>query len=282
VSGQVVAGATVEDATSGRAAVPASVPRAPRFTWWRGLLFPAGLLLLAEVLFDSSGIQSDSLAAPSEMLIEGWGALLDGSLLQATADTLIAAFGGLALGGSVGLLLGLILGTIPVLDRLMEFTIEAVRPIPSVALIPVALLVYGFGYRMEIAVVTFASTWPVLILTRSAIAGIEPRLIEVARALRFNMVQRIWKIVLPAALPRIFVGFRLAAGVALIVAVTCEISANPLGLGYGMMMAEQSLHPALMLAFLLWIGLVGWGLNWALVTSQNRLFGRAALVEQAR
>ena len=247
-----------------------------------GLIFPFGLLLLAQVMAVWSHLQSDSIAPPNEVLSAGWDALLDGSILQATADTLIAAFSGLAIGGGVGLVAGLVLGTIPVFDRLMEFSIEAVRPIPSVALIPIALLVYGFGYRMEIAVVVFASTWPVLILTRSAIAGIEPRLIEVARALRFNMVQRIWKIVLPAALPRIFVGFRLAAGVALIVAVTCEISANPIGLGYGMMMAEQSLHPDLMLAFLVWIGVVGWGLNWVLVTAQSHLFGPAGMVEQRR
>jgi ABC-type nitrate/sulfonate/bicarbonate transport system permease component len=271
---------TATDAAERAAPVAAAAPR--RRLRIEGLLFPFGLLLLAEILFDLSNIQSDSIAAPSSALMAGIGAFRDGSMLQATADTLIAAFGGLAMGGSVGLVLGLLLGTIPVLDRLMEFTIEAVRPIPSVALIPVALLVYGFGYRMEIAVVTFASTWPVLIMTRSAVAGIEPRLIEVARALRFNVLQRIWKIVLPAALPRIFVGFRLAAGVALIVAVTCEISANPLGLGYGMMMAEQSLHPDLMLAFLIWIGVVGWGLNWCLVTAQNRLFGPAGVVERPR
>jgi sulfonate transport system permease protein len=252
------------------------------FSRYRGLIFPVCLLLLGQVLYTASNMQSDSIAAPSETVMALFEAMGDGSLLQATADTLIAAFTGLAVGGGVGLLAGLILGTIPVADKLMEFSIEAVRPIPSVALIPVALLVYGFGYRMEIAVVTFASTWPVLILTRSAIAGIEPRLLEVARALRFNMLQTIWKIVLPAALPRIFVGFRLAAGVALIVGVTCEISANPLGLGYGMMMAEQSLHPALMLAFLVWIGIVGWTLNLALVTAQNRLFGPAGVVEQAR
>lgn len=249
---------------------------------WQGLVFPFGLLVLAEILFAWAHIQSDSLAAPSAALLAGYEALTDGSMLAATGDTMFSAIAGLSIGGGVGLLLGLMLGTAPVLDRLMEFTIEAVRPIPSVALIPVALLVYGFGYRMEIAVVTFSSTWPVLIMTRSAIAGIEPRLIEVARALRFNFAQRVWKIVLPAALPRIFVGFRLAAGVALIVAVTCEISANPIGLGYGMMMAEQSLHPDLMLAFLVWIGIVGWCWNWLMVTMQVHLFGAAAMVEPRR
>jgi len=85
--------------------------------------------------------------------------------------------------------------------------------------------------------------------------------------------------VLPAALPRIFVAFRLAAGIALIVAVTVEIAINPLGLGYAMMNAQQTLRPALMLALLVWIGLIGWGFNGLLLWMQNRLFGPAARVE---
>lgn len=113
-------------------------------------------------------------------------------------------------------------------------------------------------------------------------AGVEPRLIEVARALRLSFPARVAKIVVPAALPRIFVAFRLAAGFALIVAVTIEIAINPLGLGAGLMTAGQALRPELMLAYLLWIGIIGFALNVALVFAQRRLFGRAALVEEAR
>jgi ABC-type nitrate/sulfonate/bicarbonate transport system permease component len=161
-------------------------------------------------------------------------------------------------------------------------TIELVRPIPSVALIPVALVALGFGYRLEIAIVAFACTWPVLLLTRAAVGGVEPRLIEVAHALRLGFVARIAKIIVPAALPRIFVAFRLAAGVSLIVAVTVEIAVNPLGLGAGIMTAGQALRPELMLAYLLWIGIVGFALNAVLVFAQQRLFGRAALVGEVR
>ena len=249
--------------------------------WWQGALVPLGLLGLAEAAIDLTGFQSDSIAAPSAAVAAGVRALGDGTLLQATGQTLGTASAGLAMGGGIGLLAGLLLGSVPVLDRLMDVTVEALRPIPAVALIPVALLVFGFGYRREVAVAAFACIWPMLVLTRSAIAGVEPGLLEVARALRFGWLRRVTKFVLPAALPRIFVAFRLTAGVALIVAVTCEVSANPLGLGYGMMAAEQSLRPALMLAFLAWIGVVGWGLNQALVGLQARLFGRAATAAQA-
>ena len=80
-----------------------------------------------------------------------------------------------------------------------------------------------------------------------------------------------------AALPRIFVGFRLAAGIALIVAVTVEIAINPIGLGAGIMAAQQGLRGDLMLAYLIWIGAIGFLLNAGLLFAQHRLFRRAAL-----
>jgi ABC-type nitrate/sulfonate/bicarbonate transport system permease component len=169
------------------------------------------------------------------------------------------------------------LGIFHVFDRLMEVTIEAIRPIPSIALLPIALIALGFGYRMEIVIVAFASVWPLLILSRASVGAIEPRLVEVSRALRLSPLDRIRKIIIPAALPRIFLAFRLAAGIALIVAVTVEIAINPIGLGAGIMTAQQALRPDLMLAYLVWIGIVGYGLNTGLVVAQRLLFGRAAL-----
>jgi ABC-type nitrate/sulfonate/bicarbonate transport system permease component len=242
----------------------------------RGIAFPLALAVLAQIVWTVAHVQSDTLASPAAALVAGAHALADGSMLAATVQTLANAFGGLALGGGLGLVCGIVLGSVAVADRLMEFSVEALRPIPSVALIPVAMLTFGFGFRMEIAIVAFASFWPVLILTRNAVAGVDPALFDVARVLRLTPLARTMKIVLPAALPRIFVAFRLAAGIALTVAVTVEVSTNPLGLGYGMMLAEQSLHPELMLAYLLWIGIIGWGLNFAIVSAQQRLFGRSA------
>jgi NitT/TauT family transport system permease protein len=241
----------------------------------RGIAFPLGLVVIAQIAAMVSHLQSDTLASPAAALVAGAHAFADGSILIATVQTLANAFGGLALGGSIGLLFGILLGSVVLADRLMEFSVEALRPIPSVALIPVAMLIFGFGFRMEIAIVSFASFWPVLILTRNAVANVDVALYDVARVLRLTPLARTVKIVLPAALPRIFVAFRLAAGIALTVAVTVEVSTNPLGLGYGMMLAEQSLHPELMLAYLLWIGIIGWGLNFAITNAQRRLFARS-------
>ena len=249
---------------------------------WRAFVLPITVLALCELAARVTNVQSDSLAPPSAIAAALVEALGDGSILHATRDTLMSAFAGLAAGGAIGLVLGILLGVLPPFDRLMEVTIEALRPIPSIALLPIALIALGFGYRMEIIIVAFACTWPVLILTRAAVGGIEPRLIEVARALGMSPLARTAKIVVPAALPRIFVAFRLAAGISLIVAVTVEIAINPLGLGHAIMTAQQALRPDLMLAYLVWIGFVGLALNSGLVLAQRRLFGRAALVEEPR
>ncbi|CAM5455117.1 ABC transporter permease [Eoetvoesiella caeni] len=248
----------------------------------RGTLLPAILLALAEITAQAVDLRSDSLAAPSTIVLDGYRALIDGTILIATQQTLGAALAGLALGGVLGLALGILLGLYQHLDELLEVSIEVVRPIPSVALIPVAMLVFGFGYKMEISIVAFSTVWPMLILSRSAVASVQPRLMEVSRALGLSFGAKIWKIILPAVLPRIFVAFRLATGIALIVAVTVEIAANPLGLGYSMMVAQQSLKPGLMFAMLVWIGLIGWGLNTFMLAVQRHLFAAAAPAEQAQ
>lgn len=245
------------------------------------LILPFACIVALEAAARAVHLQSDSLAAPSQIALAFADSARDGSLWLWTRDTLVSTFAGLAIGASIGLLLGLMLGLWPLLDRSLEVTIESIRPIPSVALLPIGLIALGFGYRMEIAIVAFACIWPLLILARAAVRGVEPRLLEVARALKLGPAAQVTKIVIPAALPRIFVAFRLAAGVALIVAVTVEITANPLGLGAAIMTAQQALRPDLMLALLVWIGVIGFALNAGLIQVQRRLFGAAAMQEAA-
>ncbi len=237
---------------------------------WKGLALPVALIVIGEITGRMANLTDiDSLAPPSAILMAFFEAVADGSVLTTTRDTLVTAFTGLALGGSIGLLIGIVLGVLPTADRLMEVTIESIRPIPSIAILPIALIALGFGYRLEIAIISFACMWPLLILTRAAVRGVEPRLMEVSRALRLTPGARITKIVIPAALPRIFVAFRLAAGIALIVSVTVEIAINPLGLGHAIMTAQQALRPELMLAYLVWLGIVGWSLNAALCSRSS-------------
>ena len=242
---------------------------------WRGLVLPALFLLSVELIATAGTIERDALAAPSAVLAAAARTLTSGAALKATGETLITAGTGLVIGLAIGLLGAIPLGLFRRADLLMMVPTESLRPVPPVALIPLSLLIFGFGYPMEIAVVAFAVIGPIFLFTRSAIRGIEPQLLEVSHALGLGLVARVTKIVLPAILPRIFVAFRIALGIALVIAVTVEITANPLGLGYRMTIAQQSLQPDLMFALLLWIGLLGWSLNALLVRAEARLFGAA-------
>ncbi len=240
----------------------------------KGLILPITLILLWEFAARTGFIIAESMSFPSAIAAAGYTALRDGSLFKATQETFGAALAGLAIGAGLGIACGVAFGLWRLLAALMRMSTEALRPIPSVALIPLALLIYGYGFRMEIAVVAFACFWPLLIITESAVRGIEPRLLEVSRALGFGLVARVFKIVLPAALPRVFVGLRLAAAVSLVVAVTVENTANPNGLGYAQIVAQESMKPDRMFVFLIWIGFLGWLVNAVLLRAQQRWFGR--------
>ena len=232
----------------------------------RGALLPILFLLLWEFAAKSGWLVYDSLSWPSAILRAGLGALMDGSLLLATWQTCQAALLGLFIGSTIGVLLGSILGLWNFMARMAGPTFDALRAIPSIALMPLFLLMLGWGLSMEASVVAYACTWPVLIATWAAVRGVEPRLLEVADVLEMQFGERLRKIVLPAAFARINVGLRIALGVALVVAVTVEIAVNPRGLGYGLVLAQQSLKADLMYAQLLWLALIGYLLNALLKT----------------
>jgi len=165
--------------------------------------------------------------------------------------------------------IGTILGMSAKIASAFYLSIEVARPIPSVAVIPLAMMVFGFGLRMEVSVVAFACLWPILVLTKSAVKQVEPQLMEVSSALQLSNWQRFSWIIVPSIVPRLFVAFRLGVSIALVVAVTVEIASNPNGMGYAMMIAQQSLDPALMLGWLSWIGLVGYTINYGALLLQK-------------
>ena len=252
-------------------ATPAA--RQSRFRGVPGIVRPFVLPLTLLALFEwyarrAAALGSDALAPPSAAAKAFVGAAMDGSLWLATGFTLGTAALGLLLGAVLGIALGLVLGLSRRAAQLGSVSIEVLRPVPSVALIPLAMLGFGFGVRMELAIVAFATFWPLLVLVQSAVQQVEPRLLEVSRVLGLSSRERAFKIVLPAIVPRLFVALRLGVAVALVVAVTVEIAANPNGMGYAMMIAQQSFDPALMLAWLGWIGVVGFVVNAGMVRLQ--------------
>lgn len=239
-----------------------------------GLVFPVTLVVLWELGGRAGILSDDGFSRPGRVVRAGLAALADGTLLEQTLQTFSAALLGLAVAAVAGVALGTLLGLFRPLERAATLTIDALRPVPSVALIPLSLLIFGFSRNMSAAVAAFSCFWPILIVTVSAVRSIDPRLIEVARMLGFSLPGRIVKFALPAALPAIMVGVRVAAGIAIVVTVTTEIVTNPRGLGYGMIVAQQSLQPDLMWATLGWVGLTGWLAHRGLAALERRWLRR--------
>jgi len=238
--------------------------------WLLGGIVPASVALLWEGLARAGVLSEDGFSRPSRWLVAGGQALADGSLLLQTGQTFGAAAQALAIAAAAGILLGTLLGLSRPLERAATLTIDALRPVPSVALIPLALLIFGFSRDMSAAVAAFACFWPILLTTIASVRAIDPRLIEVGRMLGFSRGRRILTFALPAAVPGIMVGVRVAAGIAIVVTITTEIVANPRGLGYAMTMASQSLQADLAWATLLWVGVVGWAANAAMLRLEQR------------
>jgi NitT/TauT family transport system permease protein len=136
-----------------------------------GLLFPLLFLLSWEVLARAGVLSPDGFSRISQIVPAGLAALLDGSLWQRTGETLSAAALGWLIAAALGIPGGLLLGLFRPLERIMSLTIEALRPIPSAALIPISLLIFGFSAEMGAAVAAFACLWPILIVTTGAVRG---------------------------------------------------------------------------------------------------------------
>ena len=135
----------------------------------RAWVFPLAALAAFEGYARTAGAGSDALAPPSAAVRALARAMVDGSLWEPTAFTLGAAALGLAMAAVLGISLGMALGLSQRAAQMGFFTIEVLRPVPSVALIPLAMLVFGFGLRMEFSIVAFAAFWPMLILTQAAV-----------------------------------------------------------------------------------------------------------------
>jgi ABC-type nitrate/sulfonate/bicarbonate transport system permease component len=228
---------------------------------WRALAIPAALLLVWEIGADTYWLDLEFLSRPSHIMIAGISGLADGSFLYTTWQTLEAALFGLTIALVIGVLAGIVLGLSAYSERMSRPVVESLRSIPSIALAPLSLLLFGFGLPMEGMIVAYACTWPILITTTAAVRNIEPRLIEVSRALEMSAFQRVTKIIVPAVTSRVLVGLRTAVGFALVVAVTVEILINPRGLGYGLMIAQQSLRVDVMYAYLVWLAVLGIAVN---------------------
>jgi sulfonate transport system permease protein len=241
-----------------------------------GLVTLTACVLGWEAAIRSGFIQYQYLPAPSAIAFGAGELIASGELLDATLHTLESVFLGWAAAVGAGLSFGLVLGSSPVLRRYTLATIEVLRPMPAIAFVPVALLLFGFSIETELMVIILPSLWPVLINTMGGLMDVHVRLSEVGRTFRLSHAAILCKVMLPAATPAIMVGARISLTLALVLAVLAEMVGNPAGLGYAVVAQQQALRPDLMFVYVVVIGLLGLILNAVLVGAASLCFPAAA------
>ena len=207
-------------------------------------------------------------AEVGQVLLES---LANGRLLADAAHTLVAALTSWALCLLIGVPLGMALGVSDKLRALLSLFIELLRPIPAVALVPPAVLAFGFSWKTEIAVTVFASVWPLILNSRLAVQQLHPRLFEVAATLHLAPWHNVTRVVIPAGLRQILVGARLSFSLCLVVSVVAEMVGNPAGLGWGLVSAQEAMRASETFAYLFAIGVLGVVADLALDATVKRL-----------
>lgn len=206
--------------------------------WFSG---PASRLFLAETVFDDI---MPSLAR----VIGGW---------------LIAAVVGIALGTA----LGRSRTGMDYVGPIFAF----MRAIPPPTLIPVFIVLFGIYNSMKLATIVFGAVWPILLNTVDGVRSVDPVQTETARSFRTSRYRWITMVVLPAALPKIFAGLRLSLSIAVLLMVVSELVGRTSGLGYQLIFAQRQFDFTIMWAWIVLLGILGWGLNALLLVVERRV-----------
>jgi ABC-type nitrate/sulfonate/bicarbonate transport system permease component len=187
--------------------------------------------------------------------------IFSGQLTTHLLTTVRRFLEGYLLAAAIAVSAGVALGYFRFAHSLLEMLIEFLRPMPSVAIIPVAILLLGIGDAMIVAVTVYASMWPILVNTIDGVRRIEPILIDTGRTFRLGGRRMLWQIILPAASPYIVTGLRISLSIALILVTTAEMIAGSRGLGFFILDEERSLHSSNMYAGIILVAVLGYALN---------------------
>ena len=231
-----------------------------KFNWPGWLTF--GLILLLWEISARAAPRLQLYLPPISLVVTALGqSVLSGPMAQHLTITVGRFLQGYLLAAAIGVSLGIVLGYFRFLHSLLEMVIEFLRPMPSVAIIPVAVLMLGIGDSMIVAVTVYASLWPVLINTIDGVRHIESILIQTGRTFGLTRRQLLWQVILPAASPYVVTGLRIGLSIALILVTTAEMVAGSKGMGFYILDEERSMNSSNMYAGIFVVATLGYGLN---------------------
>jgi ABC-type nitrate/sulfonate/bicarbonate transport system permease component len=221
------------------------------------LISPIGLLLLWQLLLMFGIGDRRFIPTPSDIAYRYWEMVVSGELAQHTAATLYRVFLGFFVGSIPGIAVGLLMAMFRPVRIFVDPLIAALFPIPKIALMPLLLLVFGFGDASKVAVVAIAVFFPVIINTYSGAANIDKIYWDVARNFGASQQVMFRRIVFFGALPMIFAGLRIALAVSFIVLVASEFVATKIGIGYMIWNSWELLQVDVMFVGIVTVGLLG-------------------------
>lgn len=223
------------------------------------LWLPAVLVTLWWVV----SLYHNSLYFPSlKTIMEAFGRnWLFGGLVAHLLPSLANLFVGLVIGIALGIVGGIAIGLMPMLRRALFPTIEFMRAVPAVALVPLFIVIIGIGSSVSIAIVAITAFWPVLLNTIDGVRGIDETVHDIGRSFKIGRIMALREIILPAASPQILVGVRLAIPLSISLLVFAEMVASTRGVGFFVFSAQQSFAIADMWSGMILLGLVGYALT---------------------
>jgi ABC-type nitrate/sulfonate/bicarbonate transport system permease component len=235
-----------------------------------GLILIIVLLLIWEAASKLALVNPIFLPPFSEIIATLVNMILKGELINHVGYTVFRCFLGYFLAILVAVPLGIMMGRSKFLYRVFEPLVEMLRPLPSAAIIPVAILFLGIHTKMKLAVIMFGSLWPILINTIHGVRGIDPILIDTGRTFNLDQKKLLTKIIIPGASPNIVTGMRISLAIALILAVTVEMVAGSDGLGFCIIDWERSFRFKEMYAGIFALGILGYLINYLFLRIDNK------------
>lgn len=216
-------------------------------------LVPLALLAVWQLSVSSGYLSTRILPAPSAVLTAGWDLLRSGEIWTHLAISGWRAGVGFLIGGGIGLLLGFITGLSKVGERLLDSTVQMIRNVPHLALIPLVILWFGIDESAKIFLVALGTLFPIYLNTYHGIRNVDPALVEMARSYGLSGFALFRQVILPGALPSILVGVRFALGFMWLTLIVAETISASAGIGYLAMNAREFLQTdVVVLAILLY------------------------------
>jgi NitT/TauT family transport system permease protein len=253
----------VADTTRGRLSIAARIAY--------GAIGVVGILALMQLVVASGLVSHRSMPLATEMLHRVGSLMGSGSFLDALGDTLVSTLYAFLLAGAAAAVLGVVIGSERRLDRAMSGLIDFQRPIPSVAWIPVAILLFGLGLQMKVALAAYAAFWPILINTMYGVRDVDPVMLSTGRSFAWGRLKVLRTIIVRASLPFMATGLRIGAAVSLVVVITAELLGAESGVGVEIRSYEAAGRTDFVYGGILVIAIVGLIMNLVLTMTERRV-----------